>query len=548
MIVWWAAFLFIGTFFPSCTAGIVPAIITNSILFAINPAKSVLEWARPCLVSSTGLIIIGTATLFPADTGVFSGRSERHHPRNIVTAAPAEKVRKKVVSMVEGGGLSDESSAIIKALLVADRSSLSCGMRELWRRTGTAHYLALSGLHLGLIAVPIYGLLTLCGARGVSRDLIGLLVLSFYAAVAGRPGSLMRALSMIAVMRSFRLAGSKIGLARCVAGGAFLACMIDPTSLRDVGYLLSLNAAAGVALLGVPACARIRKQMMVSSAMKILTWPVLAIVMSLSVQISMLPMIVRLFGSSPAAGPVMSMLMALPVTILLYGGFLYILFEPFLGFVVSAPVNALSWMVIRVVSRGAEISSTFILEKDFDPRVYIPAVMLLALSLRLRRHCRSGLIAGILLAAASFYPVLSGDCCESSGYKQYPSHGGILYGGEDGILVLSDYPSPCAASRLISDINRSGIREIKQMAILDPAHPDREGLILLIAGLNIERLILSPWNDYRDGGNIDLLLVREDAVIVAGNRKLKVRPPAAPPARGVAADRNAASISISPLD
>ena len=48
---------------------------------------------------------------------------------------------------------------VLKAVLLGDRSGLSSDFREIFARSGTAHLLAISGLHVGLIAMIFLSIL-----------------------------------------------------------------------------------------------------------------------------------------------------------------------------------------------------------------------------------------------------------------------------------------------------------------------------------------------------------------------------------------------------
>jgi len=102
-----------------------------------------------------------------------------------------------------------ERSAVIAALLLGDRSGLSEGERETLQRTGTAHLLAISGLHVGMVA----GFLLLIGA-GIARCigictgtsprglpvLLALVGVLAYTLLAGAPLSAQRAMVMTWVL------------------------------------------------------------------------------------------------------------------------------------------------------------------------------------------------------------------------------------------------------------------------------------------------------------------------------------------------------------
>lgn len=147
-----------------------------------------------------------------------------------------------------------DTSALFRALGLADRSGMRPELSRLLRQTGTAHLLAISGLHVGMVA-GLFGLLgglmlaplsaALFGLDRRRTGLIcGLLAAGLYAGLAGWTLPTVRALVMLAV------AGLALSLRRAIqpAHALLLALLtvvlIDPLSALAVGFWLSFGAVA----------------------------------------------------------------------------------------------------------------------------------------------------------------------------------------------------------------------------------------------------------------------------------------------------------------
>jgi ComEC/Rec2-related protein len=542
MFVWWAVFFFAGTFFPSGSTGAASAMAVSFFLAVFYSGKNSLLWQRVLLTCVSGLLVFMTASLLPSGPTGPTKRRTGNFPASV------RAVRDRMISITGTKSLNGETQGLLRALLIADRTAIPYEVRRHWSATGTAHYLALSGLHLGLIAVPLFAMLTLAGARGMIRDVTALFALSFYASVAGTPGSLLRALSMMTVMRMFRLGGIRINLAKCVIAGAFLVCIIDPRSLVDTGFLLSFNAAAGVALIGIPVSRHLQVRMSGNRWMKMLSIPFLSIVMSLSVQLSMLPFIVKVFGFAPLAGPVMSVLMALPVTAMLYGGFIYVIAGHALGDAAALPLNVVAGITTALVERGSKVSGAGVLISDFDSRLYIPGFSLFALGLGWNVHRRRIIAAGLILALVSFKPAVSGRESTGGCPIEFPRNKAVLYGGRGGVLVLEEWPSERTASYLAGDLRRSGVRGVGSILILAPGDCENAGISLLRRDLGVEKIFISPWSRCIPEGGGVWHVVSEPAVVGDGKAGISVRPPTVLPRRGLTVLDRDASLSITPLD
>jgi competence protein ComEC len=147
-----------------------------------------------------------------------------------------------------------DNAALLRALGLADRTAIGPELRELLQRTGTAHLLAISGLHIGMVA----GLVGLLGGwllsplvllhAGLDRRRIavisGLVAGLGYAWLAGFTLPTVRALIMLAV------AGFALSLRRGVqpAHALLLALiavlLIDPMAPLATGFWLSFSAVA----------------------------------------------------------------------------------------------------------------------------------------------------------------------------------------------------------------------------------------------------------------------------------------------------------------
>jgi len=140
---------------------------------------------------------------------------------------------------VEEPGVS-EGVALMRALVLGDRSVLSLEWRERFRWTGTAHLFAVSGLHVGLVAGALYWILGGIGARNRwVRSLGAIFGVVLYCLMTGVSPSSLRATVMVAVVllavcldrRPFQLN------TLCVAAVVILA--LRPMDLWDAGFQLS---------------------------------------------------------------------------------------------------------------------------------------------------------------------------------------------------------------------------------------------------------------------------------------------------------------------
>ncbi|WP_020412949.1 DNA internalization-related competence protein ComEC/Rec2 [Microbulbifer variabilis] len=150
-----------------------------------------------------------------------------------------------------------ERPALAAALLLGDRSGLSGEEREILQRTGTAHLLAISGLHVGMVA----GFLLLIGNMisrsagvfiGASLRLLPVILASsgvlVYTLLAGAPLSAQRAMVMTWVLLLAWQWRRRIGAGFAFALALTLVLVIQPLAFYEAGFWLSFAAVAALLL------------------------------------------------------------------------------------------------------------------------------------------------------------------------------------------------------------------------------------------------------------------------------------------------------------
>lgn len=183
--------------------------------------------------------------------------SVRGRPQ-LLADEPAERwldrQRQRLSDILQSETADPDVAALKRALGVADRSAIEPELSERLRQTGTAHLLAISGLHIGMVAglagllagllgAPL-GLLTSRLDRRRAGMLGGLAVALGYAGLAGFALPTQRALVMLGV-----LAAALVWRRAVAPGHALLLALVavlafDPLSPLSVGFWLSFSAVA----------------------------------------------------------------------------------------------------------------------------------------------------------------------------------------------------------------------------------------------------------------------------------------------------------------
>ena len=143
------------------------------------------------------------------------------------------------------------------ALLVGDTSFLSDEQREIYRRVGAGHLLAVSGLQVSLIALLLQRaalialLSTSLGRRGRGRVLASLAALVgvwAFVCLCGAPPSAARAGAMASAVLLGSLLGRRAGAFDAIGIAGLVTVLLSPASVLDPSFLLSYGAVLGLAV------------------------------------------------------------------------------------------------------------------------------------------------------------------------------------------------------------------------------------------------------------------------------------------------------------
>ena len=142
-----------------------------------------------------------------------------------------------------------ENNALTKAIILGDRSSLSRSTVAAFRTAGAAHLLALSGMHLSIIYVILYRLLSVLGgspaARKTRSSLIIVLTL-FYTFLCGCGASLLRAWFFILLNEAGRMLHRPQPPSHVFCAALTLHLLFRPDMITSVGFQLSYLAMMGI--------------------------------------------------------------------------------------------------------------------------------------------------------------------------------------------------------------------------------------------------------------------------------------------------------------
>ena len=278
-----------------------------------------------------------------------NGRPIRVDPRGIVVrpAAGLDALRIRVRDQIRRTGalIGGTGGALVRTLLLGDRSDLTAETALAFRRAGVAHVLALSGLHVGIASLTAAALL---GAirfdRAMSRRRRGVVVrwvvhlslVGSYVLIAGGSPSLLRASAMLVFVAAGRSMDRDVRLIDGWSFAGVLALFVDPTAVEDLGFQLSYLAVLGI-VLGAGPLARYTPRVVPAPLRNVLS-------VSISAQLAVMPLVAAAFGRLVLFGAFVSLVVTPLVAALIVIGGAVVVIEAAFG----APPQLLA--VVRTIA------------------------------------------------------------------------------------------------------------------------------------------------------------------------------------------------------
>lgn len=167
-----------------------------------------------------------------------------------IWASRMHTLRQRIRTRVLAGMSRPEVKGVALALLMGDKRELHDDLRADYARSGAMHVLAVSGLHVGIVAMILGGFCRLFRLRGqlgrTVPGIISLLGVWLFAGISGASPSVMRAALMFSLLIIGRWRGRRGDIWNSLMAAAFLLLWWQPLLLFQLSFQLSFVAVAGI--------------------------------------------------------------------------------------------------------------------------------------------------------------------------------------------------------------------------------------------------------------------------------------------------------------
>lgn len=162
-----------------------------------------------------------------------------------------EALRMKLLRRMQAGPLPARQAGVAEALTLGWKADIDPETRDAYRDAGIAHLLAVSGLHVGLLAAMVGALMFWIGKERRGRTIRGsvqLVAVWGFALITGLAPSTVRAALMFSLFIVSNILGRRTETFNLLAASAIITLMGNPMLVTDTGWQLSYAAVTGILL------------------------------------------------------------------------------------------------------------------------------------------------------------------------------------------------------------------------------------------------------------------------------------------------------------
>lgn len=158
-----------------------------------------------------------------------------------------ENIKQAYISNLPG-----EEAGIISAMVLGDKSELDSDTKDLFKLSGLAHILAISGLHISIVGMSIYRLLRKRGTPfGVAGVMSSVLVI-LYGILTFGGVSTIRAIVMFLIMILADILGEGYDSLSAIGTSMIYVLIMYPYTVDSAGFVFSFGAVIGIAVVVNP--------------------------------------------------------------------------------------------------------------------------------------------------------------------------------------------------------------------------------------------------------------------------------------------------------
>jgi len=368
------------------------------------------------------------------------------------------------------------------ALALGRRDLVPREVRDRWRRSGLAHLIAVSGLHVGLVGGAVWLLLALTGVSPRTTRIAVLAAVPAYAILAGAAPSAMRAALMAVIYLGARLLGRAILPMAAVLLAVTILLIAQPSLIANIGFQLTVVITAAL----------VRWVPLLTTTLFGPRWVTGPVAVPIVAQTAAAPLVAWHFRTL-IPGAVIANLLALPLLApIILGSVAATVIAPLWGAAAALGLDLVNLLLslLRIVSAPARAAELV------TPPVPVAAVVLLVVAgwvaLQARRWARFGVAAWVCVLAIFGFSWLLPRPPAPPMIELLPVNDGaavLVSDGADAVLADAGRYQREAAQMLAA----GGRRELRAVIA---SHTDEDhvgGMVHILRAFEVDQLVMPAW-------------------------------------------------------
>lgn len=307
--------------------------------------------------------------------------------------------------------LGEKEGSVISAMILGEKENLDDQTKERYEKSGISHVLAISGLHLTLLGMGIFRILKLLFPWGRVAEVLAAFLMMLYCILSGASISTIRATIMFIMTLTAKTVGRTYDSLTALALAAVIQLLDCPYAMENSGFLLSFLAVAGVTYVAEGL------QLLMGGEKKKNS----SLIISISASLTTLPVLLVNYGVFCWYGIFLNLLILPPMSILLGGGVVLLLFSYLVSLgvfpqILTLFLNFLAF-ILKIILRFYEVCCQIFEQlpfqdgylgrpSDFQILVYYLSLFLLIFSIKSSifqdRYCNNFWKKIVLLLLVSF--------------------------------------------------------------------------------------------------------------------------------------------------
>ncbi len=258
-----------------------------------------------------------------------------------------------------------ETAGLVIAILVGDKDFVSDEIYSDFKKSGAAHIMAVSGMHLSVWILFFSLLLDRFKKHRVLINSVLMIITVLVMFIASFTPSVMRAGVMVLLALSGKCINRNADSVNSLGFSCAVLLLSNPYMAVNTGFLLSVFSVLSIFILGVPSAKllseKLKNKLKGELIKKLSDTVVTSVCISVGVTVFTFPILVYAFGGISLVSPLTNLLLFPVVTPFMVLSACFVAFSsvPYLSTVISLAVNALSEYILGVTNLATDLPFSY---------------------------------------------------------------------------------------------------------------------------------------------------------------------------------------------